>query len=925
MAIELLKSKLILPPLLPGLVARPRLLHLLDQGLVTKLTLVSAPAGYGKTTLLSAWAHQHTLPVAWVALDESDNDLARFRSYLQAALQQISASFGTGDLTRMEPSALANPLGADNLSAFQTAFLNRLSSLPGDCVLILDDFHLILHQPIQQLIASLLDHLPPQMHLMIASRADPSLPLARLRARGQLVEIRLAQLRFSLEEVALFLEQSGGLKLAGAEIAALASRTEGWVAGLQLASLSMQGRTDLAQYIQDFTGSNRYILDYLMEEVLDRQGATIQDFLLKTSILDRMCGPLCDAVLERQKAKGKKQKDRADDVELLPFTFYLLPSQQVLESLERANVFVIRLDDQRQWYRYHQLFADLLRKRLHQTQAEQVPSLHRRASRWLEQHGMVAEAVDHAFQAGETERAEDLIEQSAEALLARGEVSTLLGWIGRLEAGRVRERPRLDLYRVAALVLLGQDEEAIEIGLNRLALRSDLALETDVLRAYLAAVANRLPAAAQLARQALGGLPENAAFFRSVAGWLLSGAQAGTSDLSQIAELLDGMIRNARALDNRMAWTNALCSLADVRFRQAHLPLAQDLFQEARHVATAADGSLLPIAGEALIGLGHVLREWNELDQAARYLEEGIALIRQAREIGALEGLIGLSLCRQAQGDAIGARWALAQAQRSAMSGDTAGIYGQLVDFYEALLLHKQGDRQAIPRYFGKRPQRPTTDATPLDTQLRMLEQVAWARGCLANQKTAEALATLERLLPEVEQQGWTMLVIESELVSALALDVQGKRNEAQSAFEHALAAAEPGGPVRVFIDEGSAIVALLQAAIGRGICTEYATGLLAALPQRLEARDLRPGDAIPASSPKPQASTLVEPLSLRELEVLGLLARRLSAKEIAGQLSVAESTVHSHIKSIFGKLGVHGRLEAIQKATSLGLIEIPK
>jgi LuxR family maltose regulon positive regulatory protein len=910
---ELLKSKLVLPPLLPGVIARPHLLHLLDQGLVTKLTLVSAPAGYGKTTLLSAWAHQRNLPVAWVSLDESDNDLARFRSYLHAALQGLSASFGTADLARMQPSALANPPGAESLSAFQTAFLNQVATLPGDCVLIFDDFHLIQHQPIQQLMASLLDHLPPQMHLMIASRADPSLPLPRLRARGHLVEIRLAQLRFSLEEVALFLEQSGGLKLDGAEIAALANRTEGWIAGLQLAAHSMQGRTDLAQYIQDFTGSNRYILDYLMEEVLDRQPVTIQDFLLKTSILKRFSAPLCEALYQEEQPRGPVATER--------LASNRLDVQDMLGSLERANVFVIPLDDQREWYRYHHLFADLLRKRLHQTQAEQVPSLHRRASRWLEQHGMVAEAVDHAFQAGETERAEDLVEQSAEALLARGEVSTLLGWIGRLEAGRVRERPRLDLYRVAALVLLGQDEEAIETGLNWLALHPDLALETDVLRAYLAAVANRLPAAAQLARQALSGLPENAAFFRSVAGWLLSGAQAGTSDLSQIAELLEGMIRNARALDNRMAWTNALCSLADVRFRQAHLPLALDLFQEAIHIATAADGSLLPIAGEALIGLGHVLREWNDLDQAARYLEEGIALIRQAREIGALEGLIGLSLCRQAQGDAIGARWALAQAQRSAMSGDTAGIYGQLVDFYEALLLHKQGDRQAIPRYFGKRPQRPTTDATPLDTQLRMLEQVAWARACLANQNRAEALAILERLLPEVELQGWTMLVIESELVSALALDAEGKRNAAQSAFEHALAVAEPGGPVRIFVDEGPAIVALLQAAIRRGMCSEYAARLLAAL-SRTEGRGLRTERIEPADSVlSPQSLALVEPLSLRELEVLGLLAKRLSAKEIAGQLSVAESTVHSHIKSIYGKLGVHGRLHAIQKAKSLGLI----
>src|SRR5262249_4389831 len=335
MAIELLKSKLALPPLSPGLLARPHLLRLLDQGPLTKLTLVSAPAGHGKTTLLSAWAHQCNLPLAWLSLDETDNDLACFRSYVQAALQQISASFGTGELTRMQPSPLANPLGAESLSAFQTAFLNRVATFPGDCALIFDDFHLIQHQPIQQLITSLLDHLPPQMHMIIASRADPSLPLPRLRARGHLVEIRLAQLRFTLEEVALFLEQSASLKLAGAEIAALEARTEGWIAGLQLAAHSMQGRTDLAQYIRDFTGSNRYILDYLMEEVLDRQPMTIQGFLLKTSILKRFSAPLCAALYQEEQKSGPVAAERpASD---------RLDVQDMLGSLERANVFVIPL------------------------------------------------------------------------------------------------------------------------------------------------------------------------------------------------------------------------------------------------------------------------------------------------------------------------------------------------------------------------------------------------------------------------------------------------------------------------------------------------------------------------------------------------------------------------------------------------------
>ena len=415
MPTSILATKLYIPPPRSKAVPRPRLVARLNEGLHRKLTLISAPAGFGKTTLVSEWVAGCERPVAWLSLDEGDNDLARFLAYLVAALQTITADMGKGLLAGLQ-SPQPPPI-----ELILTTLLNEITTIPDHFVLVLDDYHVIDAQPVDHALTFLLEHLPPQMHLVIATREDPQLPLARLRARGQLTELRAADLRFTPSEAAEFLNQVMGLNLSADDIAALETRTEGWIAGLQMAALSMQGRSDTASFIQAFTGSHRFVLDYLVEEVLQRQPERVRSFLLQTAILDRLSGPLCDAVTGREDGRG------------------------MLDALERGNLFVVPLDDRRQWYRYHHLFADVLQARLMEEQPDQVSGLHRRASAWYEQNGLPSDAIRHALAAEDFERAADLIELAGPMVEESSLTATWLGWVRALPDELVRIRPVLSV------------------------------------------------------------------------------------------------------------------------------------------------------------------------------------------------------------------------------------------------------------------------------------------------------------------------------------------------------------------------------------------------------------------------------------------------------------------------------------------------
>jgi len=560
----LLTTKLHIPPAWPDLISRPRLIEQLNAGLHRKLTLVSAPAGFGKTTLLSEWVHagvgsreygvgskEHTSErpptpfFAWVSLDESDNDPTRFLAYFIAALQTIETNIGRGVL-----SSLQSPQPPPT-KAILTTLINEIAAIPDRIVLVLDDYHLIEAQSIHDALTFLLEHLPPQMHLVIAAREDPPLPLARLRARSQLIELRATDLRFSSSEAAEFLNRMMSLDLSAEDIAALERRTEGWIAGLQLAAISMQGHKDVSGFVQSFTGSHRFVLDYLMEEVLEQQSESVQTFLLQTAVLDRLTGSLCDAV-------------RFGVAETPRFGSAKSPTgqgngQATLETLERANLFIVPLDEERRWYRYHHLFADLLRQRLHSIQSEQVPTLHLRASEWYEQNGFTDGAIEHALLAEDFERAVHLIEEHVDAIWACGEHAKLRRWLDWLPVEVVYSKPHLCVFHAWLLFTGGQQDAAERClqavdralapsnycttetspieedqppGSDRMKLRGRVA----AIRAFVASYRSDAPEIIRHARQALGYLPEQDLTWRSTAAVALGDAYSFVGDLAAYHE-----------------------------------------------------------------------------------------------------------------------------------------------------------------------------------------------------------------------------------------------------------------------------------------------------------------------------------------------------------------------------------------------------
>jgi LuxR family maltose regulon positive regulatory protein len=890
----LLKTKLYIPPVRPDLVPRPRLVERLNAGLQRKLALISAPAGFGKTTLLSEWVANCGRPLAWVSLDEGDNDPARFWAYFIAALETLQADVGQSTLALLRSSP------SPPLEAILTTLINAAATIPGDFVLVLDDYHVIESQPIHEAIAFLLDHLPSQMHLVIASRSAPPLQLARLRARGQLVELHAADLRFTPDEAATFLNRVMGLNLAVEHIATLEARTEGWIAGLQLAALSMRGREDIPGFIAAFSGSQRYILDYLVEEVLQRQAESVQTFLLQTSLLERMTGPLCDALTDTGSG------------------------QAMLDRLERANLFVVPLDDGRHWYRYHRLFADFLRARLRQMWPDQVPDLHRRASEWYEQSGQIAEAIDHALSAGDFERTARLVEQAAEATLMRSEFATLLRWFEALPEEAMRARPILRVYRVGLQMVNGQPQEVIEAQLQE-AVQADtdgsILAGATAIRAFIAAHQGDARQSVELARQALELLPEESLFLRSSVAGFLGLGYLYTGDIVAADRVLDEAIRIGRKVGNLLTVVVSLCHLAELSVLQGQLRRARAFYDQALEVGADGQGRARPIACLALMGLGQLLREWNDLGAATRHFEEGIELSRKWGEVGAVQGYVGLALVSQARGDAEGARRAIQKARQLAAEFDATEKDILLVTMCQVRLWVAQGDVGAVLRWAeergvsrGELEKEAASASLPL---YRALEYVALARLLVAQGRFEEVPELLESLLQVAEAAGWMGLVIEALALRALALRGRGKTPQALTALQRALSLAEPEGYVRIFVDEGQPMAELLSALSRQRSPADslqiYVSKLLSAF--ELESSKLQLG----GSPVRPSA--LIEPLSERELEVLRLVAAGLSNREVAERLVVAVSTVKTHVNNIYRKLDVSTRTQAVARARELNLL----
>jgi len=901
----LLMTKLYVPRGHPNLVPRPRLGELLTEGMSRKLTLVHAPAGFGKTTLLSEWRMMQLggeYPLAWVSLEEADNDPMRFLSYLVAALQSIEEDIGEVALLSLR-SPRPSPVGS-----VLTGLINEIAATPRDFVLVLDDYHVIESQAIHDAVTFLLEHSPPQLHLVIASRTEPPLSLSRLRAGGQIIELRAADLRFTSEEAAAFLSDAMGLDLSAEDVAALVFRTEGWIAGLQLAALSMQRREDIADFVTAFTGDDRYVIDYLVEEVLHRQPERTRTFLLQTSILERLSGPLCDAITGH------------DD------------GQQMLESLEQANLFLISLDNRRRWYRYHHLFADMLRHRLRRTQPQRVPESHRRAAEWHENHGFVEDAIRHALAAGDIEWAARLVEQNTATVVMRSEGAKLMRWLEALPEELVRSRPRLSVaYAIAALFggrldavepllrdaerSLGGSSETSSVKLidsESVGWLADVPSCMAIIRGDLARMRGDAPRAIELSRQTLAHLPEDSTYLRSKAIWNLGISSWMRGDLMTAEQAFDELTTEERATSNAYLRLLAAYGLGRLRVVQGRLLEAEKAYRWALRPEIGKGKPQLPVAGWAYLGMGELLREWNDLDAATRYLMEGLELGKWVGAAGPLAiTYTALARVKQAQGDAGGALEAIDTARESAQDFQVHDPLNPLAAHLARVQL-AQGDVAAAVRWVRER-------SLGVDDELdymREIEHLVFARVLIAQDKPDEALRLLGRLLSAAHAAGRMGSVIEILVLQALLLQAEGHMARAVRILGDALILAEPEGYRRIFVDEGAPIAPLLHRVSSAGISPKYTGTLLTTLRQHAE----DPQMPTQANISK-DVRLLSEPLSERELEVLRLIALGLSNREIAQELFVTPGTAKRHVHNIYRKLGVRSRTQAIARARDLNLI----
>ncbi|HEX8135837.1 MAG TPA: LuxR C-terminal-related transcriptional regulator, partial [Actinomycetes bacterium] len=907
----LLATKLHIPRPRPDVLTRPALLERLTQATVRELTLVCAPAGFGKTTLLANWARAGRRPVAWLSLDAGDDDPARFWRYVAAALDRVRPGLGR------QVAGLLEGAQRPPLEAVVTAVVNHLVVAPEEVVLVLDDYHLVDGPPVHDSLTMLLERLPATLRLVVASRADPPLPLARLRGRGQLAEVRQRDLRFTEQEAAALLAAATGQQLPEAAVAALTARTEGWAAGLQLAGLSLQGHDDPAAFVRTFTGSHRYVLDYLSEEVLARQPEHLVRFLLETSILERLSGPLCDAVT-----------GRAD-------------SQRLLEQVERANLFLIPLDGQRRWWRAHQLFADLLRARLQQADPQRVTELHRAAAAWCEAHELGDDAIRHALAASDPHWAARLIERHLEEqILRRSEGATLARWLAALPAEVVRSRPRLSLGQAITALLGGHADQAEPLiraaedaaaasgnepyqpSVGRTAsILANLPAVLAVGHADLARLRGDAEGEATFARVVLARLTDQdrllgsfARYHLAMADWLGGRLQEAERSLAQVvAERLEA---GERYLAVRAAY-----DLGHVQQDQGRLGAAVGTYQRALELAGEPGQPRLPAAGMAQVGLAEVLYDRDELDAAGRHAAAGVARCQELAYTPALAaGLAILARVRHAQGDRAAALDAIGQAEAVMPGREVADLLNP-VPSQRARLLLADGDLAEAARWTRERGL--GADDRPDYPHERAY--LVLARVLLAEQTPQRALGLLGRLGDLAVAGDRAGSLVEVEALRALGLAAAGDGAGALAALAEAVRLAAPEGYVRVFVDEGLPMATLL----GR-LATAPASGravVAGGPPRRHLGRLLRAFEREHLDVPPPPrrggvvVPGLIAALSARELQVLELLAAGEPNHVIAEKLVITLDTVKRHVSHILDKLGAANRTQAVARARELGLL----
>jgi LuxR family transcriptional regulator, maltose regulon positive regulatory protein len=910
MVSNLLPTKLYIPQHRSNLVARKRLIEHLDTGLQGKMTLVSAPAGFGKTTLLSEWVHHLDCPVAWLSLDKNDNDLTRFLTYIIAALQGIIEDIGT------DINAVLGESQSPKHEILLTKLVNEIDLFPEKLILILDDFHLIESESVHNALNFLIEYQPPTMHLVISSRSDPILPISRYRVRGELCEVRVSDLRFTYEETAAFLNDLMNFDLSPEDIASLEKRTEGWVASLQLAALSMRGRDDWTEFITAFSGSHRYVIDYLADEIMSRQPDEVQMFLSRTSILERFCAPLCDAVVKEE----------------------MYGDTRIMDYLERFNLFLVPLDDHRVWYRFHHLFADFLRLHLHEEEPERIPELHRRASQWFEVEGLMDDAIRHALAGRDLERAARLVESIAGSLVVRRSSKALLNWVNQLPPEICQNSPMLCIWHAWALYFLGQPD-SVEPILKIAEANRDKAPEVPIdgylstVRAYLANLLGDFHKAVDLSKQALEQMSvepfeNDTPIFRGAAVIWLGVNYRILGNFDRANEFFIKAAKLNEEAGSIYAAVSAKSQPANLAMLQGQLHRAKDIYQQGfqiieRWADEHGEGKrTLVAASELHLGLGILLYEWNDLVGAATHIRRAVELLELGGDQGILDGYRLLAYLNQAEGDYEAAFDLLGKISsiknKFSLRRNTTLLKPSLEQLY--ILLNRVRPEMA-------------DQLTDIDRRVDIMEfrsgdeidfsstgyaneykYTDLARALIAFGRASEALPLLRRLMEGARSMGRQGDEIRYLVLNGLAHHTLGDTPTALVSLGKALTLAKPQGYVRLFVDESVPMAELLQLAISQNIEPDYAKKLLAAFPA-----DIR--DSIGIRMGNASSQTLVEPLSERELEVLQLITKGYKYKEIAEQLVISVNTVRHHTRNVYGKLNVNNRAQAIARASELNLL----
>jgi LuxR family maltose regulon positive regulatory protein len=900
-------TKLFIPQPRPELVHRPRLLAQLNKGLTRKLTLISAPAGFGKTTLVADWAHRSLLSdtrMAWISLDKDDNDPSLFLTYLIVAFKQVGGI--DENLAERLLDMLQSPQSPP-VKDVVTTIINAVAELSSRLIIVFDDYHLIEETFVNEALAFLIEHLPPQLHLVIVTRDDPYLPLARLRAKGEMNELRAADLRFTTVEIQEFLQQKLGVDLSGDDIAALEMHTEGWITSLQLVAISIKGHDDAISIIQGFSGGHRYVLEYLLEEVLHQQPQYIQNFLLQTAVLDRFTGSLCEAVcLSSAETAGNSTRVKK--------------GQQILEELEHANLFLVPLDNERRWYRYHHLFSDFLRQWLRQTNLEQEANSHLRASIWYEENGFADEAIDHAIKAKEFERAVTLMSAQTESKLEFRRDNKMGNWLKEIPADLLRTNPKLSILNAWYLFVGGHLDKA-ELNLKMAEGMLDdiepsdkgkLSGRSAGIRAFIASHSGDISGITKYANQALEHLTGEDLTWSIMVAVVLGDAYSMAGDMNAAYTARLSAYEMSKAEGNIYLVLLTSMKLA-VTFRmRGELQKTIDICEEHYLIADQKGLSHMAVVGWLLAIWGEILAETNDIDVGLEKARLGVALTANGDDI-AMVGWSQFCLLRVLfmDGNIDEAESVVRNleelSQKSYMPWFVTGQF----QAWKARLMLIQDKLAAAKQWVETQ----NLDISGSITQLNESQYLVFARILLAQDKAEKAHLLLQRLFEEAESSGRVSRLIEILILQALVFDKKKEQENALAVLEHAIELAEVGGYVRIFVDEGPRLARLLYEAANRKIAPTYTQRLLAAfpIPEDNEKVDRKSGQAPPE---------FVEQLSERELEVLQLIADGLSRREIATRLIISSETVKTHVRNLYSKLGVHNQLQAVRKAQGLGLLE---